>query len=70
MANQSRKTLSEFSLCMTNINSLCPNGKKADLKLHTITKQNSDIHIIVDSRIDDILSADMKFLATFQRTEG
>ena len=38
---------------MTNINSLCPNGKKADLKLHTITKQNSDIHIIVDSRIDD-----------------
>ena len=53
MANQSKKTLSEFSLCMTNINSLCPNGKKADLKLHTITKQNSDIHIIVDSRIDD-----------------
>ena len=27
-------------------------GKKADLKLHTITKQNSDIHIIVDSRTD------------------
>ena len=53
MANQRKKTLSEFSLCMTNINSLCPNGKKADLKLHTITKQNSDIHIIVDSRIDD-----------------
>ena len=52
MANQSKKTPSEFSICMTNINSLCPNGKKADLKLHTITKQNSDIHIIVDSRID------------------
>ena len=52
MASQSKKTLSEFSICMTNINSLCPNGKKADLKLHTITKQNSDIHIIVDSRID------------------
>ena len=53
MGNQSKKTLSEFSLCMTIINSLCPNGKKADLKLHTITKLNSDIHIIVDSRIDD-----------------
>ena len=52
-ANQIKKTLSEFSICMTNINSLCPNGKKADLKLHTITKQKSDIHIIVDSRIDD-----------------
>ena len=51
MANQSKKTLSEFSICMTNINSLCPNGKKADLKLHTITKQKSDIHIIVDSRL-------------------
>ena len=52
MANQTKKTLSEFPICMTNINSLCPNGKKADLKLHTITKKNSDIHIIVDSRID------------------
>ena len=81
MANQSKKTLSEFSLCMTNINSLCLNGKKTDLKLHTITKQNSDIHIIVDSRIDDSeiknggkskneLSVDMTYLATFQKTGG
>ena len=52
MATQSKKTLSEFSLCMTNINSLCPNSKKADLKINTITKQGADIHIIVDSRLD------------------
>ena len=53
MAKQSKKSLSEFSLCMTNINSLCPNGQKADLKIHTIVKQEADIHIIVDSRLDE-----------------
>ena len=53
MSNR-KKTISEFSLAMTNIRSLCPNGKKADLKLRTISKVNSDIHIIVDSRLDEI----------------
>ena len=53
MSNR-KKTISEFSLAMTNIRSLCPNGKKSDLKLSTICKINSDIHIIVDSRLDEI----------------
>ena len=47
-------TLSEFSLAMTNIRSLCPDGKKASLKLNTIIKLNADIHIIIDSRLDQI----------------
>ena len=81
MAKQSKKSLSEFSLCMTNINSLCPNGQKADLKIHTIVKQEADIHIIVDSRLDENgmkkwrkmqkkLSADIKFLEISQNTGG
>ena len=39
---------------MTNIRSLCPDGKKASLKLNTIIKLNADIHIIIDSRLDEI----------------
>ena len=40
-------------MAMTNIRSFCPQGKKADLKLHTILKSKADIHIIVDSRLDE-----------------
>jgi hypothetical protein len=47
------KTLSEFKMAMTNIRSLCPDGKKADLKLLTLMKAKADIHIIVDSRLDE-----------------
>ena len=32
---------------------MCPDGKKADLKLHTIFKADADIHIVVDSRLDE-----------------
>ena len=32
---------------------MCPDGKKADLKLKTIFKAEADIHIIVDSRLDE-----------------
>ena len=48
-----QKTLSEFLLACTNIRSLCPNGKKSDLKIHAITDIKADIHIIVDSRLDE-----------------
>ena len=49
-----KKTLSQFTVACTNIRSLCPNGKKAELKLHTtITKAEADIHIIVDSGLDE-----------------
>ena len=48
-----KKTLSEFLLACTNIRSLCPNGKKSDLKIHAITNIKADIHIIVDSRLDE-----------------
>ena len=48
-----KKTLSEFLLACTNIRSLCPNGKKSDLKIHAITDIKADIHIIVDSRLDE-----------------
>ena len=52
MQPKNQKTLSEFNLACTNIRSLCPEGKKAKLKLHTITKVKADIHIIVDSQLD------------------
>ena len=39
---------------MTNIRLLCPDGKKASLKLQAITDMNADIHVIVDSRLDTI----------------
>ena len=47
-------TISEFSFAMTNIRSLCPDGKKASLKLKAITDMNADIHVIVDSRLDKL----------------
>ena len=47
-----KATISEFSVGMTNIRSLCPEGKKANLKLKTITDISADIHVIVDSRLD------------------
>ena len=47
-----KATISEFSVGMTNIRSLCPEGKKANLKLKTITDVNADIHVVVDSRLD------------------
>ena len=50
---QGTKTLSQFTVACTNIHSLCPDGKKADLKLHTIFKAEDDIHIIVDSRLNE-----------------
>ena len=53
MPVKNQKTLSEFLLACTNIRSLCPEGKKSELKLHTITKVKADIHIIVDSRLDE-----------------
>jgi hypothetical protein len=53
MQPKNQKTLSEFNLACTNIRSLCPEGKKAELKLHSITKIKADIHIIVDSRLDE-----------------
>ena len=52
-AKKQKKTLSEFLLACTNIRSLCPEGKKSELKLHALTKINADIHIIVDSRLDE-----------------
>ena len=48
-----KKTISQFSVACTNIRSLCSDGKKADLKLHTIFKADADIHIIVDSILDE-----------------
>ena len=39
---------------MTNIRSLCPDGKKASLKIQAIIDMNADIHVIVDSRLDKI----------------
>jgi hypothetical protein len=48
-----KKTIRQFSVACTNIRSLCPDGKKADLKLHTIFKADADIHIIVDSRLNE-----------------
>ena len=81
MQPKKQKTLSEFTLACTNIRSLCPEGKKAELKLHTITKVKADIHIIVDSRLDESglkkwkkcqkkLISRFDSLGTFLRIEG
>ena len=51
--NARKKTLSQFTVACTNIRSLCPEGKKADLILQTILKADADLHIIVDSRLDE-----------------
>ena len=51
--NARKKTLSQFTVLCTKIRSLCPEGKKDDLKLHTILKADADLHIIVDSRLDE-----------------